>query len=155
MSEQRAATHWELVDENLVAEYSGGEVVGLLIYGTIDYARLNAIPLRRIASNPTRERWTGAAPTREQIETAGKRKPKVVILGVEDLPGVLKRVPGEDPGEFYERVAHAYYLLANTTGTPTTTIAQTAGVPKTTAAAWVREARKRGFLAAPTKGKVT
>jgi hypothetical protein len=58
------------------------------------------------------------------------------------------------PDEFYERVAAAYRVAAARTGRPVRAIAAEAGVPRSTAARWVKEARRRGKLgAAPAVGK--
>lgn len=66
------------------------------------------------------------------------------------------RVRGKDETveAFYERVADFYRVAAVATGKPTLALGQAGGVPKTTAARWVREARWRGFLPTTSKGQV-
>jgi hypothetical protein len=65
---------------------------------------------------------------------------------------VLARIQGETPDEFYARVGRVYDHLQAVSKRPTTGIAQAGQVPYTTAAKWVREARKRGHLAPSNKG---
>jgi len=57
--------------------------------------------------------------------------------------------------DFYERVADSYRSALLVTGRrPVVAIANEAGVPRSTAARWVKEARHRGLLgAAPAPGK--
>jgi hypothetical protein len=58
------------------------------------------------------------------------------------------------PDEFYERVAAAYRGALARRARPVASIAVEAGVPRSTAARWVKEARGRGLLGrAPAKGK--
>lgn len=64
----------------------------------------------------------------------------------------LVRREGQAPDEFYAEVARVYEHLQALTKRPTTGIAEAGQVPYTTAAKWVREARKRGHLAPSQKG---
>lgn len=59
-------------------------------------------------------------------------------------PELLKRRDGEAPDDFYRRIAKAHKALAAWTGRPTQFLANRAGVPEGTAAAWVSRARARG-----------
>ena len=52
-----------------------------------------------------------------------------------------------DPDVFYPNIASAYRRFELVIGKPTTNIALAADVPHTTAAKWVREARRRELLA--------
>jgi hypothetical protein len=65
----------------------------------------------------------------------------------------LTRPDGAAPDEFYPLVAQAYWEYAPQTRAPAKEIATEAGVPVTTAHRWIREARRRGFLAPAKKGK--
>jgi hypothetical protein len=65
----------------------------------------------------------------------------------------LTRPDRTPPDEFYPRVAAAYVEYAPQTRAPAKKIAAEAGVPVTTAHRWIREARRRGFLSAASKGK--
>lgn len=61
-------------------------------------------------------------------------------------PEDLTRHDGEDPDEFYRRIARAHVALSEATDRPTQELARRAGVPYGTAAAWVSRARARGLL---------
>lgn len=65
----------------------------------------------------------------------------------------LTRPTGEDPEEFYARVAEAYREYAPRTRAPAREIAVEAGVPVTTAHRWIGEARRRGLLPLGRKGR--
>lgn len=64
------------------------------------------------------------------------------------------RRPDESADDFYRRVAVFYRVAAEASGKPLLEIQTAAGVPKTTAARWAREARSRGFLADTNRGRV-
>lgn len=57
------------------------------------------------------------------------------------------------PDTFYERVAHEYLRLAQTSPRPATDLAEAHGVPVTTAHRWIKEARRRRFLPPGRPGK--
>ena len=57
--------------------------------------------------------------------------------------------------DWYEQVAHAYRLATARGLKPRTAIANAAGVSTDVAGRWVYEARKRGFLAKGSPGRVT
>src|SRR6266508_161065 len=57
------------------------------------------------------------------------------------------------PDRFYRRVAHAYLSLAVQTNRPAVVLAAVNGVPVSRVHGWVKEARRRGFLAPGQKGK--
>ena len=57
------------------------------------------------------------------------------------------------PAGFYQQVAEAYRAAQRQGVGPGPFIAAEAGVPRTTAAFWVREARRRGYLGPATRGK--
>ncbi|GAA1837065.1 hypothetical protein [Actinomadura chokoriensis] len=69
------------------------------------------------------------------------------------LAAKLARPTGEDPDGFYRQVAAAYSDQAAVTRSPAKALAEQAKVPVTTVHRWVREARRRGFLAPAEKGK--
>jgi hypothetical protein len=61
----------------------------------------------------------------------------------------LRRETYDSPEEFYQEVSRFYQGFERTTpGKPTASIARAGGVPHSTAARWVREARRRGYLPA-------
>ena len=66
---------------------------------------------------------------------------------------LVPKQPGESADDFYRRVAAFYRAALERDGKPTAAIVATAGVPKTTAARWVREARQRGFLPPTHRGR--
>jgi hypothetical protein len=80
-------------------------------------------------------------------------------VGMEDTQPVLEvRRTGHDyrlpkaygrryPDVFYERVAKAFETAVAAGKPPGRTIAVANGVPETTIARWIREARRRGLLA--------
>jgi hypothetical protein len=58
------------------------------------------------------------------------------------------------PDDFYERVAQTYRDALRRGGRPVAAVMTEAGVPRSTAARWVKEARRRGLLGdAPAQGK--
>lgn len=66
----------------------------------------------------------------------------------------VTRPAGIDPDVFYSRVADAYRDYAATTGrAAAAAIAAEAGAPPSAAHRWIREARRRGFLPAGTRGR--
>jgi hypothetical protein len=64
----------------------------------------------------------------------------------------LARTRGR-PDVFYRQVADVYLDLAQDSHRPASEIADTHGVPVSTAHRWVREARRRGFLPPGRPGK--
>jgi hypothetical protein len=75
-----------------------------------------------------------------------------------DEPAVSPRLPkpnsqGRYPGDFYERVAAAYRSLVLTESNPATRLADVNKVRVSTVHRWIKEARRRGHLAAGRPGK--
>lgn len=56
------------------------------------------------------------------------------------------------PDAFYEKVAEHYQRLVRETPRPAAVLANAAGVPVTTAHAWIKRARDRGYLPQGRKG---
>lgn len=135
-----------------VAEYRHGKLSGLLILGNISHDRLKSIPLRQIALLSTDgncKTWNHQ-PTEKEVSAARtepKCKPQPTLIPK------LQRKADETASEHYERVASYYLRAASISGKPLVDISNAACVPKSTAARWVREARRRGLLPATTKGK--
>jgi hypothetical protein len=77
---------------------------------------------------------------------AGRAEARQHAVDQDARPEALARVDGEDPDDFYRRVAHAHRALSAVTKRPTTELARRAGVPEGTAAAWVSRARARGWI---------
>jgi len=67
----------------------------------------------------------------------------------------LPKPTGRDYGDgFYESVGTTYTEVCRVESAPAKVIADANGVPVTTARRWIKEARRRGFLAPGTAGKV-
>lgn len=73
-----------------------------------------------------------------------------LISQVQPLTSPPQRGYGD---EFYERVAARYQAALTQRERPVAAIAAEAGVPRSTAARWAKEARKRGFLGGTSQGK--
>ncbi len=139
--------------------HTGTEPCGLVVYGLIDSTRLRTIKLARVSPDPLRHpQWPRPEPP-SQAELAsawaesGMRaaaRGRLVPTGDRRLQ---VRRPGETPDDFYQRVASFYSWAAATTGTPLKEISRDTGANKSTAARWVREARRRGYLPATTRGR--
>lgn len=165
------------------ATYATWGPAGIVMYGEVDSERLRDLSLSRLslrvggrphlalAVAPTpqqvaklwraelrfRERRAAAAPGPVGA-AASVPTPRVTIIDVSDpvLGGeaLTPRRPDESADDFYRRVAVFYRLAAEASGKPLLEIQTAAGVPKTTAARWAREARARGFLADANRGRV-
>ena len=108
------------------------------------------------------------ASARIREELAGRVKEPIAPLGSAPFlkafrgyghypePIVLERPSGRRLDDsFYTQVADAYRAAATRGLNPRAEIAKAAGVSTDVAGRWVREARKRHFLAETTPGKVT
>lgn len=158
--------YWVGVSETTAVGFALAQGVPVAV-GLVHYEPITALGLRDIsvaaATNPEpwMPRWDGPEPpTPERLRgrfrvASGQTVVKVEMLGT--LPGTapeqprLVRLPDMDTEMFYREVATFYRHFERTTGKPTSGIAQAGNVPHSTAARWVREARKRGFLAPATK----
>ena len=104
------------------------------------------------AGEPTTPRGQAAA---DSLRRA-RRRDRAAELADE---AVEFRQPLAKPGRrpyppgFYQRVAEAYRAAQREGVGPGPFIAAEAGVPRTTAGYWVREARRRGYLGPATHGK--
>ena len=72
----------------------------------------------------------------------------------QEPPTATVAVPSTLPygDKFYREVAATYTALKGAAIAPNSAMAKANGVPKTTTDRWVREARKRGFLAPAPRG---
>ena len=168
----RAAVLWRLVD--LGEDMAGTEgPIGLVMWGNITWDGLQSIGLSRLTdrragfpewwqeeppdAGEIKTQWELGAPARAEADRhAPPRIGDLLSVDTEPASGRLllaPRQPGEDPSAFYARIASFYRVTMSYGGKPTTAIAESAGVPKTTAARWVREARQRNFLSPTTKGR--
>ncbi len=146
--------------------------MGLVMWGDITWDGLQGIGLSRLSSSrvgfpewqqeepPTHEviqaKWALGAPARAEADRRPPGRVKEALRADLDArrgERLVPRQPDEEPGSFYRRVASFYKATMERGGKPTSAIAESAGVPKTTAARWVREARQRNLLPATTKGK--
>ncbi len=146
--------------------------VGLVMWGDISWESLQGIGLSRLShARAGYPEWVQQEPpSHHEIQTKW-------ALGASDRAIVARRPPGrlkellradldarrgerlvarqsdETPDAFYKRVASFYKVMMERGGKPTSAIAESAGVTKTTAARWVREARQRNLLPPTTKGR--
>mgnify|MGYP000947187112 CR=1 FL=1 len=65
----------------------------------------------------------------------------------------LKRPTGQEPDEFYRRVAEAYTEVIRQTRAVAPVLAEEADVPVRTVHGWIRESRRRGFLPPGKRGR--
>lgn len=147
--------------------------VGLVMWGTVNWTGLQGVQLSRlISSRPGYPEWNQVEPpTWDQIRkewtaSAGMRG-QGTILSASASGSVRSRISGtatarlifghrgerESADAFYRRVADFYTRAVNESGKPTQALAESADVPRSTAARWVSQARKRGFLAPTSKGR--
>ncbi len=69
------------------------------------------------------------------------------------LPPLQQPEGNKYDDEFYERVANHFVVRLEAGKAPARDIAQALGVPVTTVHRWVREARRRGYLAPTRRGR--
>ncbi|MFA1549767.1 hypothetical protein [Actinomadura chokoriensis] len=110
-------------------------VTGLCLTGAVTAEALRSIPMGRLENLPA---------ALQQAKTSDEFFAELVPL---------RRVKGEEPDEFADRVALYYRMFAATTDKPTKAIAEHADVPLGTVRSWIREARLRGKLPPGTRGK--
>lgn len=155
---------WKPLSPDMAAGYERDALgdlalVGLMIYGpTTDKlrgTRLRDLERPQVIVNGIRQE---APPTPEQIAVAWGRTQEVhelfargrkkaqAELDAATQAEELQRRDGEDPDDFYQRIARAHRILSATTRRPTAELARRAGVPAGTAAAWVSRARARGWI---------
>lgn len=79
-------------------------------------------------------------------QTRPHRAPSVVLV---EVPAA----GGRYPDEFYEGIARVYTNLVAESERPAADIADANHVPVTTVHRWIKEARRRGFLAAGRRGR--
>lgn len=178
MSERRF--FWQAVDERTAVAWAretfgdGAEVItglhGLVQWGDVTWQSLQDVQLSELhrfidrRGYPTweqeqapseaevREAWRRTARSRSaQLKRAEAAREHVEA----ELRGLAERLlrGGQSVDSFYMGVAEYYQLAHMLDGKPTTAIAVAAEVPKSTAARWVREARKRGYLPPTRRGK--
>lgn len=95
------------------------------------------------------EDWTAATPW-SGIPPLGELAPPRIGLTL-PLPRLALKLrdPGgrKRPDEFYQRVAEIYSAQSIRSSQPAADLADANGVPATTVARWLKEARRRGLLA--------
>ncbi len=153
---------WEVVDEITAVGYAlapGGQPVPVgLVHYPVPLTSLGLRDLKAGSLEIRGGRWRieqGEPPGPDEVRrvyrlASGKSKTTVKVAAHSGFPG---RGSDESADEFYARVADGYRAQAVTTGKPTAWLAFAANVPYTTAARWVREARKRGLLEPVGKGE--
>lgn len=98
-----------------------------------------AAPPRSVVNEP----WEWAlAEMREDLQRARVADGWLLLATREAW--LLERTPGQSPGDFYRNVAEFHRLAVDLVEHGTKAISVVAEVPHTTAARWVREARRRG-----------
>lgn len=142
-------------------------ITGLVLYGPpVDSTRLRQLNFRTLVGDGPTWNRSEPPPSEEELLTAPRTVPaglvgrtftgaeiRLELAKAELAAGELTRK--DSPDDFYRRVAIAYRALATDTGRPTTAIAELQGVPRSTAARWVRQARLRGYLPRTTAGRVS
>jgi len=152
-----AVLWWEFSHNGVVTMTAGPE--SIVMYQHVDFDALRSIPLTKMQAhrNGYPEFDQSAPPTPEQIRKAwvasASARARAENRSAESVGSFAGRAEGESTDDFYSRVAAFYRVAAVSTGQPTKTLAESAGVPKTTAARWVREARTRGHLDKTTRGR--
>lgn len=168
-------SHWVAVSEYVAVGFADAEgvqvAVGMVCYAPITTERLRDLSVGFLTNVESHwPRWDSPSPpSPDELRRRWRKEIVGVVITVqvgnapaapvhstrvekvEDEP-TLKRLDGELPDAFYARVAQFYMHFQDVTQRPTTSIAQAGQVPYTTAAKWVREARKRGHLAPSDKG---
>ena len=153
--------HWVGVDEYTAIGFAvveGATIpVGLVHYAPITRTAVQALPIgEMVKPEPWMPRWDRTeAPSPQELRNEWRRASGAtkVTVTVTAHQG-LRRREGQSPDEFYAEVADFYRRYASATSKPTASIAFAGNVPHSTAARWVREARRRGHLEpAPKRGK--
>ena len=152
--------HWVGVDEYTAVGFAvveGATIpVGLVHYAPLTRTSVQALPIgEMVKPEPWMPRWDQPEPPGPQeLRNKWRRASGATKVTVEvEIHPRLERREGQTPDEFYSEVADLYRRY-QTTDKPTSWIAFAGMVPHSTAARWVREARRRGHLEpAPKRGK--
>ena len=142
-------------------------LTGLFVEGPLSADLLRAIPLGRIEAAANAQLVVNpdvVPPTSTRAPATGP--PEALVGGWETGDAVLvERPPSRRkvhpehtarrgrPDSFYDAVAAAYRDLARRSSRPAAELAEAHEVPVTTAHRWIKEARRRGFLAPGRPGK--
>lgn len=157
--------YWLLIETGTLVgyvtdRYGKPEPMALTIYGAPTSRRLRRLSVYGFrAPDSQRLRFDGSRPPGYDDIMREAERVGVFVGPSETSPAqdneqrvrdaatnALRRVDHEPADDFYTRVGQVYRLLADTYGTPVKDMASLAGVPHSTAARWVREARRRGHL---------
>lgn len=135
--------------------------------GWVSADLLRAIPIARIEAAASME--PGRTELLERIDRDGakvqeqlhrflpEQSPEAPPLDRPSWPLRLE-VPGDGrrlPDSFYEAVANAYAMASELSRRPAVVLAEENGVPTTTVHRWVKEARRRGLMAAGQRREET
>ncbi len=142
----------------------GWPLQGTIYVPGLSAETIRAVPLRRItlaveASKPLRAALTSRFD--EPAPEPGTPDFQELWASVahwvhEEPPLVLERPKGRAlPDEFFAKVAETYRAAIVRGLPPRTAVGEAAGVSADVAGRWVREARKRQYLAATQQGKVS
>jgi hypothetical protein len=86
----------------------------------------------------------GELRSRSSVAARRRRRTRSFVIG---------RPTGQDPDQFYQRVAYAYSVATSETGHPAKLLADLNEVPVETVRRWIKEARRRGFLPPGRQGR--
>jgi hypothetical protein len=140
------------------------EPVELRLDGPVlDSSTLRRLPLT-IMETFANTVWRGELRDMLDVQPVGDLHDRSIMPPQFGEPGSIRRsivrktarlkVPdGPKPDSFYQQVAKVYGHLARGSNRPAVELAEVNGVPVTTAHRWVKEARRRGFLAPGQKGR--
>ena len=154
--------HWRGVGESTALAFaltSQGVSIGV---GLVHYAPhitsmgVREVPVGSMTARP--EPWwpwfhQAQPPGPDELRVAwAKATGRLKVQTTVSVHAKFQREPGEDPQQFYGRVADTYREFDATTGKPAKWLAFAADIPLSTANRWIREARKRGLLEPAPKG---
>lgn len=143
---------WVVVNETTAIgvapiEQGQGIPVALVMYQPLSAAALRELRMSDLLDIEGKPMIQGATPPdpddlrRAWLKHKGARFK--TTIRVEEA---LSRKEGQSADEFYQEVAAVYLRAQAATGKPTAAVAFAGDIPHTTAARWVREARRRGHL---------
>lgn len=147
--------------------------IGLVMWGPVNWTGLQGVQLSRlISSRPGYPEWDQVEPPtwdeiRKKWKASARTRERGAVLSASASGGTQRKIKGtanarvifgprgdkESVDAFYRRVADFYTRAVDESGKPTQALAESADVPRSTAARWVSQARKRGFLASTSKGR--
>ncbi len=153
-----ALDRWVVINETTAIgvapiEHGQGIPVALVVYTPLSAAALRELRMSDLVEIEGKPVIQGATPPDpDDLRSAWLKHKGVKVKTTIRMEESLHRKEGQSADEFYQEVAERYQKYEATTGKPTSWVAFAGDVPYTTAARWVREARRRGHLP-PAKRK--